>query len=145
MFVDFQLNHHPIEVFWGKIFPIVQNSQDMVSVFYFLRNYYEINTSEDNNDFIIDMFFDSENYKLKIRYLSTEIINTNFGKVLCYKIQPYVQSGRVFKKNESLTMWITADMNRIPIRIKADLIVGSVRVDLESFSNLNNPFEIKFD
>ena len=129
----------------SKIFPIVQNSQDMVSVFYFLRNYYELNTSEDNNDFTIDMFFDSENYKLKIRYLSTEIINTNFGKVLCYKIQPYVQSGRVFKKNESLTMWITADMNRIPIRIKADLIVGSVRVDLESFSNLNNPFEIKFD
>ena len=117
----------------------------MVSVFYFLRNYYELDTSDVNNDFTIDMFFDSENYKLKIRYLSTEIINTNFGKVLCYKIQPYVQSGRVFKKNESLTMWITADMNRIPIRIKADLIGGSVRVDLESFSNLNNPFEIKFD
>ena len=51
----------------------------------------------------------------------------------------------VFKKDESLTMWITADKNRIPIKIKADIIVGSIRIDLESFSNLNNPFEIKFD
>ena len=48
-------------------------------------------------------------------------------------------------KDESLTMWITADKNRIPIKIKADIIVGSIRIDLESFSNLNNPFEIKFD
>ena len=56
-----------------------------------------------------------------------------------------MQSGRVFKKDESLTMWITADKNRIPIKIKADIIVGSIRIDLESFSNLNNPFEIKFD
>ncbi len=42
-------------------------------------------------------------------------------------------------------MWISADKNRIPMRIKADLIVGSIRIDLDSFSNLNHPFEIKFD
>ena len=99
---------------------------------------------DQNNELVIDMFFDNENYKLKIKYLSTEIINSNFGKILCFKIQPYVQSGRVFKKDESLTMWISADKNRIPLRIKADLIVGSIIIDLESFSNLNNPFEIKF-
>ena len=28
------------------------------------------------------------------------------------------------RKDESLTMWITADKNRIPIKIKADIIVG---------------------
>ena len=91
------------------------------------------------------MFFYSDIYRLKIKYLSTEIINTNFGKILCHKIKPYVQSGRVFKKDESLTMWISADNNRIPMKIKADLIVGSIRIDLEAFSNLNHPFEIKFD
>ena len=79
-----------------------------------------------------------------IKYLKTEIINTNFGKILCFKIRPYVQYGRVFKKDESLTMWITADDNRIPIKVKADLIVGSIRIDLESFSNLTNSFKIQF-
>ena len=126
-------------------FSFNENSQDMVSVFYYLRNFFRINDLDKNNEIAIDMFFDSENYSLKIKYLSTEIINTNFGKILCHKIQPYVQSGRVFKKDESLTMWISADKNRIPMRIKADLIVGSIRIDLDSFSNLNHPFEIKFD
>ena len=126
-------------------FSFNENSQDMVSVFYYLRNFFRIDDLDKNNEITIDMFFDSENYSLKIKYLSTEIINTNFGKILSHKIQPYVQSGRVFKKDESLTMWISADKNRIPMRIKADLIVGSIRIDLDSFSNLNHPFEIKFD
>ena len=128
-----------------KDFTFSKNSQDMVSVFYYLRNFFGLEKLDDRNEMSVNMFFDSENYKLKIKYLSTEIINTNFGKILCYKIQPYVQSGRVFKKDESLIMWISADKNRIPMKIKADLIVGSVRIDLESFSNLNHPFEIKFD
>ena len=126
-------------------FSFKENSQDMVSIFYYLRNFFNSDDLYDNDEISIDMFFDSQNYKLKIKYLSTEILNTNFGKVLCYKIQPYVQSGRVFKKDESLTMWISADKNRIPMRIKADLIIGSIRIDLEAFSNLNHPFEIKFD
>ena len=126
-------------------FSFKENSQDMVSIFYYLRNFFRIDDLDKNNEIAIDMFFDSENYRLKIKYLSTEIINTNFGKILCHKIKPYVQSGRVFKKDESLTMWISADNNRIPMKIKADLIVGSIRIDLEAFSNLNHPFEIKFD
>ena len=109
------------------------------------RRYEHLLDLDKNNEITLDMFFDSENYSLKIKYLSTEIINTNFGKILCHKIKPYVQSGRVFKKDESLTMWISADNNRIPMKIKADLIVGSIRIDLEAFSNLNHPFEIKFD
>ena len=39
---------------------------------------------------------------------------------------------------------MTADKNRVPIRIKADLAVGAIRVDLEAFSGLNNSFEIQF-
>ena len=39
---------------------------------------------------------------------------------------------------------MTADKNRVPIRVKADLAVGSIRVDLEAFSGLNNSFEIQF-
>ena len=128
-----------------KDFSFKKNSQDMVSVFYYLRNFFSLEKLDNKNEMSIDMFFDSENYVLKVKYLTSEFINTTFGKIYCYKIQPYVQSGRVFKKDESLTMWITADKNRIPIKIKADIIVGSIRIDLESFSNLNNPFEIKFD
>lgn len=57
--------------------------------------------------------------------------------------RPLVISGRVFKEEESVTVWISDDENKLPIRIKASLAVGSLKADLESFKGLNNSFKIK--
>ena len=54
-----------------KDFSFKKNSQDMVSVFYYLRNFFSLEKLDDRNEMSIDMFFDYENYKLKIKYLST--------------------------------------------------------------------------
>jgi hypothetical protein len=116
----------------------------MLSVFYFLRNSYNLEQIKEHKDLSVNMFFDSENFEFKMRFLGIETINTKFGKVKCIKLRPFVQSGRVFKEKESLTLWISADNNKIPIRIKADLVVGSIRVDLDAFRGLNHPFEINF-
>lgn len=127
-----------------KEFVTKPNVHDMLSVFYFLRNNYSLDQIKKSKDLSVDMFFDSENYEFKMKFLGIETINTKFGKIKCIKLRPFVQSGRVFKAKESLTLWISADKNKIPIRIKADLVVGSIRVDLDAFSGLNHPFEINF-
>jgi hypothetical protein len=127
-----------------KEFTTNENVQDMLSVFYFLRNHYNLDQIKKNEDFLVNMFFDSENYEFKMKLLGFETINTKFGKIKCIKLRPFVQSGRVFKEKESLTLWVSADKNKIPLRIKADLAVGSIRVDLDAFSGLTHPFEINF-
>ena len=63
----------------------------------------------------------------------------------CLKFRPYVQSGRVFKEQESLTVWVSDDDNKIPIRIKADLAVGSLKADLDAYKGLKHPFIIRVD
>jgi len=55
-----------------------------------------------------------------------------------------VQAGRVFKEQESLTIWISDDENKIPLLIKASLAVGSLRADLDEFKGLAHPFNIIF-
>lgn len=120
------------------------NIQDMVSTFYYLRNNLDVKELEIDDEVRTDMFFDGENYGFKIKYLGKEIIRTTFGKVECLKFRPYVMAGRVFKEEESLTLWVSADENRLPLRIKADLAVGSLRADLESFRGLKHQFKIKF-
>lgn len=120
------------------------NTQDMVSTFYFLRNNLDVSTLKVDDEIRTNMFFDFENYGFKIRYLGKETIRTSFGKVTCFKFRPYVMAGRVFKEEESLTLWVSADKNRIPIRIKADLAIGSLRADLEAFKGLKHQFKIKF-
>jgi hypothetical protein len=54
-----------------------------------------------------------------------------------------VQAGRVFKEDESLTVWISDDENKIPIRLKASLAVGSLKADIESFKGLKTPLKIR--
>ena len=127
-----------------KEFNTKTNVHDMLSVFYYIRNNYSLEQIKKAKDLSVDMFFDSENYEFKMKFLGIETINTKFGKIKCIKLRPFVQSGRVFKEKESLTLWISADKNKIPVRIKADLVVGSIRVDLDAFSGLNHPFEINF-
>jgi len=80
-----------------------------------------------------------------MRFLGKESLNTKFGKIKCMKFRPYVQSGRVFREQESVTLWITDDGNKIPIRLQAELAIGSIKVDLDEFKNLVAPFEIQFN
>ena len=49
------------------------------------------------------------------------------GKFLVSKIVPYVMSGRIFKSQEGVTMYVTNDANLVPVEIKADLLVGSLK------------------
>jgi len=126
-------------------YEIADRAQDLISAFYYLRAYYPEDKLDPNETFSINMFFDYENYIFKMKFLGNEILSTKFGKIKCMKFRPYVQSGRVFREQESVTLWVTEDDNKIPIRLQADLVIGSIKVDLEEFKNLAFPFKIEFD
>lgn len=124
-----------------KTFSTHSDVQDMVSTLYHLRNK-DITNMEVGDEIKLTMFFDENNYDFKLRYLGKEIIKTKFGKVATVKFRPLVQAGRVFKEDESLTVWVSDDQNKIPLRIKASLAVGSLRADLDAYKGLANPFPI---
>lgn len=119
--------------------------QDMVSTFYYLRNKLDTRTLSKGDEIKLDMFFDEENYGFKLKYLGKENLETNFGTVETLMFRPYVMAGRVFKEEESLTLWVSNDKNKIPLRIKADLAVGSLRADLEAYKGLKHSFKIIVD
>lgn len=126
-----------------KTFGIPKNTQDIMSTFYYLRNYPNIDKIKIGESVAIDMFFDDETTKFKLKFIGREDITTKFGIVPTMIFRPLVQSGRVFKEEESLTVWISDDDNKLPIRIKASLAVGSIKADLDAFKGLKNPFKVK--
>ena len=127
-------------------FPVNEQIQDLLSASYYLRNTYGAEDFKKGDVLTMDMLFDDDGvYKFKLKYLGTEILRTKFGKVECLKFRPYVLSGRVFKEQESLTLWVSNDHNKIPVRIKADLAVGSIKADLDGYNGLRNQFKIIMD
>ncbi len=123
------------------LFP--ENAQDIISAFYYLRNHPTIDKINIGDSVIIDMFFDNETTKFKLKYIGKQDIETKFGTIPTMVFRPLVQSGRIFKEQESLTVWISDDDNKLPVRIQASLVVGSIKADLEAFKGLKYSFKVK--
>lgn len=114
---------------------VPENIQDFVSAFYFARNTLFSNIK--TGDIItINTFFDDKIYPLKIRYRGIETISCNYGKIKCMKFSPEVEPGRVFDTKDDLDIWISADINKVPVRIQMNLAVGSVKCDLVESTGL---------
>ncbi len=126
-----------------KTIPVPNNVQDILSTFYYLRNHPTIDKLKIGESISIEMFFDGETTKFKLKFIGKEDLETKFGIVSTMIFRPYVQAGRVFKEQESLTVWISDDDNKMPLRIKASLVVGSIKADLDGFKGLKYPFTVK--
>jgi hypothetical protein len=126
----------------SKIIKTVKGVQDMLSAFYYLRSLdsLELRTGSVVK---INIWIDKSLFPFQLRVVGTENLKTDFGTINCLKIIPSVISGRVFKDNESVTMWVTNDKNHLPIALKADLAVGSLKADIDSFKNVKYPLSFR--
>lgn len=122
----------------GTSFSTPENVQDMLSSFYYSRCI-DYSKAKEGDIFTIPSFVDNEIFEMKIKYIGRETIETDLGTFKCIKFRPVVQKGRVFKKEEDLNVWITDDDNHIPVRAQAEILVGSIKMDLESYSGLASP------
>ena len=118
---------------------------DMLSAFYYLRNDLNKKPMVPGQEFQLNMFYDKENHDFKLKFLGREVIKTKFGKIATLKFRPYVLAGRVFEEKESLTFWVSDDMNKMPVKISANLAVGSLNASLEEYKGLKHPLQFIMD
>jgi len=118
------------------------NLQDLVSTFYFLRNHFDLEGIQVGETASLHMIYDKKPFTFRFRFLGYENVKTKFGVVPCVKFRPYVEEGRIFKKESGLSLWVSNDNNRVPIKVVAELSVGSLDVDLVDFRGLKHPFNI---
>lgn len=112
--------------------------QDMISAFYYARTF-DFSRAKPGDIFTVQSFLDEEMFDLQVKFLGRETIKTKQGKFKCLKFVPHVQEGRVFKKEESVVIWVSDDANKIPVLAQADIFVGSIKIELEDYSGLANP------
>lgn len=117
-------------------------TQDIVSVLYYARNI-DYAKAKKGDLFPIHVYLDNKIYDLNFKFDGIETIKSDIGKVKCYKLIPKLVVDRVFKSEEDMTIWISADDNKIPIRVQSDIQVGSLKVDLTSYQGLRNTFSAK--
>lgn len=133
-----------IETNSEKTISIGAQVKDVISAFYHFRNSPKMNQLQKNEEIGLDMIFDDDDiFKFRLRFLGKERLETKFGEIETLVFRPLVQNGRVFKEQESLTLWVTNDANKVPVKVKASLRVGSLVAELDDFQELKFPTELK--
>ena len=125
-----------------KTYTTVENVQDLLSSLYYMRNK-DISNFQVGDEIGLPIFLDEEMMNMKLRFIGRETIKTKFGKIKAAKFMPLVASGRVFKEQESVIVWVSDDANKIPLLIKASLAVGSLRADLHRYNGLANTIDFE--
>ncbi len=122
------------------IHQVPPNVLDILSAFYYARRYLFKKKLNKNDIIRLDTYFADELFTIAIRYKKTEKIRSKFGKIECLKFVPVIEKGGSFQKEKDLQIWVTNDLNYIPIKIQADLPVSKIKVDLIGFKGIRNKF-----
>lgn len=122
-----------------KYVNIPSNVQDIISAIYYARNI-DYTGAKIGSKYQINFIFDDSVYATQLEYMGIFNLTTRLGKIECMKFKPRVLSGGVFKDETPLSVFVTNDLNRLPVFIESEIMVGSVRMELVEFAELRNPF-----
>lgn len=114
---------------------------DILSCFYWFRKYYLAGDQElvPGETYKMMTWFADELYPIILRYKGKEIIKIKGSRIECHRFHPVTEVGRVFKTEEDMAMWFTADENFLPVKFRFDIFVGSFHVDMTSYEGLIAP------
>ena len=124
-----------------KYYTVEDNIRDIVAGFLYLR-VIDFDKYHKGDTLVISGFLEDTAYRLKIIYGGTDKVSTKVGKILCHRLIPIVPDNKLFEGENSVTAWLSADGNKIPIKIKAKMFIGSTGIELESFKGLRNQLKI---
>ncbi|MGI8556224.1 MAG: DUF3108 domain-containing protein [Pyrinomonadaceae bacterium] len=71
-------------------------------------------------------------YKIPVRVTGREPQNTVLGKVWCFRLEPEVfGANRLVDDKGKMTLWITEDSRRIPVRAEIFANIGKIEIKLQ--------------
>ena len=117
---------------------------DLISIIYFARNL-NYDRLKVNQEIPINIFMDQEMHPLKIRYLGPEdnVKIKGSGRYNTLRFSPQLITGELFNEGDEMKIYVSDDLNKIPLLIESPVTVGSVKAVLKSYKGLRYPLQAK--
>lgn len=112
---------------------ISDNTHDLVSAVYSLR-LLPLAVGRSFDVFISDSGL---LYKIPVRVTAREQQKSMLGKTWCFRIEPEIfGANRLIEKDGDMTIWITDDARRLPVRAQINSDIGRIEVKLKSANGI---------
>jgi hypothetical protein len=122
-------------------YDIPKNAKDLVGGFMLLRQI-DFTKLHKGDTVTISGFFEDTSYYLKVMYKGKDNVSTKVGKIPCNVMIPIMPDNKLFDGENSITVWISDDGNKIPVKIQAKMFIGHTGLELVSFRGLRNQIKI---
>ncbi|MGQ0722676.1 MAG: DUF3108 domain-containing protein [Candidatus Eiseniibacteriota bacterium] len=104
-------------------------AQDELSAFYYLRTL----PLAEGRDVFIDNHTNRKNYPLRVVVHGRETVEVAAGTFDCWVVEPVIREGGIFQAKGTLTIWLSADERRIPVKMRTKIVVGAITVSLVEY------------
>jgi Protein of unknown function (DUF3108) len=102
---------------------------DTISGFYFLRN----QQLEVGKSIVLNLFDNNTYAPTTVLVLRKERVTlANFREVETFVLQPQFATSGIYDKTGDLFIWLTADENRVPVKLETSIPIGRITAELVS-------------
>jgi len=139
-----------------KVYSVIENSKkpkfldtldiqgccfDPLTAIYACRNF-DVSSLGKNDTIPIKMLIDNAYYNIYLRYLGAENTSINDSTLFrCKKFSVLMVAGSIFSGGENITVWISDDKAKIPIKVEAEILVGSIVAKVDKVFGNKWPIE----
>lgn len=106
---------------------------DFLTALYYVR----AQKLEPGKDIVFDIINREKQYPLIVKVYGRERVKTPAGHFDCIKVEPQLRGEGIFvAKGKSLTVWLTDDAYRMPVKMKTEVFIGSVSATLLEYKRM---------
>jgi len=107
--------------------PIPAGTHDSISCLYAVR---KVQVLQPGFSQVMTVHHDKKNYRLEVRIEAIERVRGPWGEIEAIRALAIMPFQGIFLNEGNIRVWFTNDDRRIPVKMKAKVIVGSVVADL---------------
>ena len=117
--------------------PIPAGTQDLISCLYYVRNQLPMTPGA---SLMLNVYHDKKNRQVEVRVENIETLEGVWGRAETAQVVVIMPFKGLFINKGNIRVWFTTDDRRIPVRMKAKVIIGAIVADLvDSFPPHKGP------
>lgn len=106
---------------------IPPGTQDLISCLYYVRNQLPMTPGA---SLVLNVYHDKKNRQVEVRVENIETLEGIWGRVETAQVVVIMPFKGLFINKGNIRVWFTTDQRRIPVRMKAKVIIGAIVADL---------------
>lgn len=110
-----------------------KNIYDLLTGYYHFRKNFLAESINNGQPVVIQTFLADMFWDLRLTYTGGETIKTMYGQLSCLRFNSSTVAGRFFRHEDDMTVWFTKDEIPIPVKIRLNLKIGSIRGELDKY------------